>query len=184
MRPHRPPYKDRFTCWVCGSWGDEFDLLLKFWPGSNFEQRRVRLAGWQVEFERQARREELTSLHRGLGSRGMENVYGRDPREDEFCPESDAAIAELMPHVTARTPEELSEKLLLMQRALQVCAKYGLHPLGLAGRVGFEEWTRPVDMRHIAEVGISLAVCDANTCKATYCVEQRARRRQRSRARR
>lgn len=31
-RPHKPPYKDRFSCWRCGFWGTEIDLLRCLYP--------------------------------------------------------------------------------------------------------------------------------------------------------
>ena len=34
-RPHKPPHKDRFSCWSCGFWGTEIDLLSCSFPNES-----------------------------------------------------------------------------------------------------------------------------------------------------
>lgn len=49
--PPKPPYKDRFRCWVCPFRGDEFDLLLHFHPREHYGDRKARVADLRREFE-------------------------------------------------------------------------------------------------------------------------------------
>ena len=71
-RPHKEGYKDRFTCWGCGAWGDAHDLLLLVHPeeNRNYQDRLDRLARWRKEYRREikdGKQLETFSL-RGLGS--------------------------------------------------------------------------------------------------------------------
>ena len=82
--------------------------------------------------------------------------YDRDPREDEFSDECNAAMDELINYLG--TPIDVdplgfenSPYLVRIQRALEICVKHGLHPAGFAVRCGFECWRRDTEARHMAE---------------------------------
>ena len=67
------------------------------------------------------------------------------------------------------TTKALVEMMRLCERVLIICAKYKLHPVGLAHAIGFDAGNREFDAQHIADVGISFADCDGRTCEATSC---------------
>jgi hypothetical protein len=173
--PHKPEYKDRWLCFGCGNRGDEADLVKAFYPGEDWPRRRLRLDQWRQEFEARAEREQdappettgptCFSL-RGSGKESTkgENPYGREPSEDEFSPEADAALGELMDFLRRSSPAVLRVRLLLAQKALAICAKYRLHPLGFAGRCGAEVWFRDMEAQHLAEC--KDPECDVAVCRA------------------
>ena len=45
--------KDRYKCFGCGAWGDEYDILKEFFPKENFTQRRERLNEMRRQYEQQ-----------------------------------------------------------------------------------------------------------------------------------
>ena len=49
VRPHKPEHKDRWSCWACGWWGDEADLLRHFYPREDYGARLDRLEQLRVE---------------------------------------------------------------------------------------------------------------------------------------
>jgi hypothetical protein len=51
-KPHKPPHPDKFKCFACDFWGDEFDLLRHFFPGEKYRQLETRLHGFQLEYDR------------------------------------------------------------------------------------------------------------------------------------
>ncbi len=50
--PPAKGYKDRFRCFSCGFWGDEFDIIKEVHPGETFAQRKVRLAALKIDYKR------------------------------------------------------------------------------------------------------------------------------------
>ncbi len=50
--PPKNGCKDRYRCFSCGVWGDEFDLVKNFFDRENFGERRKRLAQWREDFKR------------------------------------------------------------------------------------------------------------------------------------
>ncbi len=179
--PHKPEYKDRFKCWSCGFRGDEFDLLREFFPHENFGQHQNRLAAFREDFERESKSKTVerhsTSSIRGGGRitpTRTQNAYDREPRDDEFSPETNETMKTLVESLHGeQNATAFREKLLLVQKALELCAQHGLHLAGLALRVGFEARTGGVDREHLAEVGIPISECDPKTCDASFCRNQR-----------
>ena len=157
--PH-PRYRDRFQCWSCGWWGDEHDLLIELRPELSYPDRCRLLADWRIKFERQPR---LASSFSSRGSGTIAtDVYKHDPRDDEFSEEADKAIEQLLEYIADPPSDKaLWEMLKLAQRTLEICAEFGLHPLGLAGRCHFEVWTRKMTAEHMAE-------CNDPNCE-WYC---------------
>lgn len=51
-RPDKPPHRLRWSCFGCGMWGDEADLMRMLLPGEDWPTRRRRLGEWQQEYER------------------------------------------------------------------------------------------------------------------------------------
>ena len=65
-RPHEKRFKDRWTCFGCGEWGDEMDFLRLFFPKEDYNARLGRLRELCSEYEAM---EEAVAFHpRGLGS--------------------------------------------------------------------------------------------------------------------
>ena len=50
-RPPKRGFKDRYQCFGCGAWGDEFDLLKLFFPKEDYSARRERVAALRREYE-------------------------------------------------------------------------------------------------------------------------------------
>jgi hypothetical protein len=150
--PHRYGCKDRFRCWKCGWWGDEHDFLIETRRGTSYAQRCRLLADLRTEYDRQQAKvkrsaaeleSESPSPLRGPGRQAVVDAYGRDPAGDAFCPESEAAIAELLEYMEgAPTEEAMMAALELCERVLSLCGAYRLHPLGLAERIEYERWIR------------------------------------------
>lgn len=86
--PSKPGKKDRFKCFSCGAWGDEFDLLKLYDPVgfADYGKRRAMLATWAEEYE------SLGYSYRGRG-------------EQEIDPEKlDRAVAELKALIDEGSP--------------------------------------------------------------------------------
>jgi hypothetical protein len=66
--PPKAGCKDRFRCFGCGAWGDEYDLLRLFFDRENFDQRRLRLDRWREDWKREQQPGAAAISHRGPGS--------------------------------------------------------------------------------------------------------------------
>ena len=66
--PPKAGYKDRFRCFACGAWGDEYDLLRLFFDRENFDERRLRLDRWREDWKREQQAGAAVISHRGPGS--------------------------------------------------------------------------------------------------------------------
>lgn len=174
-RPPKDAYKDRFRCWSCDWWGDEHDLLIELRPElrHRYPERCQLLAEWRIAFEReQPRQSEPVDISlRGQGS--TESAHTcisckmRDsdyiPAIDEFEPEADAAIKDLLAYLkNPPSHRALMELLQLCKKTLRICAEHGLHPLALAGRCAGEVWFRKSDAKHMTE-------CDDPDCDYRCC---------------
>lgn len=42
-RPHKAEYKDRWNCFGCGAWGDQWDFLLRIRPYEDYGNRQHRM---------------------------------------------------------------------------------------------------------------------------------------------
>jgi hypothetical protein len=92
------------------------------------------------------------------------NPYDRDPQFDEFGPEADEVTAELLAHLAHLTPAVRWRALAACGRALALCARHGLHPLGLSVRCGFERWVGASNQEHMDECRDP--ECDWYCCRA------------------
>ena len=71
VRPPKPPYPIKFSCWSCGWWGDEHDLLAHYRPRLDYGQRMMVLD----DLRRQWEALESSQISRGVG----EYVDRRNP---------------------------------------------------------------------------------------------------------
>jgi hypothetical protein len=63
-RPSKPGEKDRWSCWSCGKWGDEFDLLTWAFPGDDYSVRQRRLDMLRLEFDASSPEEKVSAAAR------------------------------------------------------------------------------------------------------------------------
>ena len=164
IRPPKQGFPVKFKCHRCGIWGDESDLMKEFYPGEDWPRRRVRLDQWRNDFKQETQSDESVFIFRGPGStHNNQNTYDRDLRADEFSPDADSAIAALLEYLGDPPSEKALLKMLgVAQKSLEICAEFGLHPLGLAGRCGFLIWSRDSLQRHAAECDDALC---GNECR-------------------
>jgi len=90
-RPPRPGFKDRFQCFSCGWWGDEYDILREFYPGERFPELRVRLNALRIDWEQEVQAEWQSSSYRGRGQTGNPALAWADLRQafhDNETPEA------------------------------------------------------------------------------------------------
>lgn len=169
--PHKPEYKDRARCHRCGFRGDEADLIRFFNPREGWTQRRAKLADWFAAWNAGHVPEPVGIFHRGLESTEPSHVCvsckmrdsDYDPAKDEFEPEADAAIKDLLAYLkNPPSHRALMELLQLCKKTLRICAEHGLHPLALAGRCAGEVWFRKSDAKHMTE-------CDDPDCDYRCC---------------
>ncbi len=156
--PHKPQFRDRFRCWSCNFRGDLCDWLKEQHPEENYGDRLARIDQLRREWQAQRERDEPAAYFvRGAGSlRTSEKAYDRDPREDEFSTECDSAVTELGAH------DLPIDALKSQEEALRICAKYGLHPLGLAERLAFIAWVEETDREHMEG-------CEDPNCEWACC---------------
>jgi hypothetical protein len=168
--PDRQPYKHRARCWSCEFRGDVFDVLRFFHPEENFPQHRERLAQLEAKW-RASGADSLTSPgdagstpvpRKCLACKLKDGNY--DPQDEEFGPEADAAIDELLRGLDFIDDYQLIIKLCRSAlHVLELCARHNIHPLGLASRCGFELWRRESDAAHMSECnGVD---CDCACCR-------------------
>lgn len=178
--PHKVQFRDRARCWSCGFRGDAADMLRAFDPDLPWRETMALLDDLRAEYEG---KEPLTySPGVAGGERSLPAICpkcsakmsGQELEwlvaDEEFSARAESAANELLAYMgKAPSAKAFREALLLVQHGLEICAKHGLHPASFAHRVGFEEWTRVMEMEHVEEVGTSLADCDAATCQASRC---------------
>jgi len=141
--------------------------MKNFFDKENFGDRKTRMDQWRQDYQREVGPEQRTILFRGGRNHNTmktTNAYERDPMEDEFNAEANAAIEELLAYLKDPPSDKaLIELLRVSQKTLEICGRHGLHPLGFAGRCGHEAWKRESLIRHVAE-------CDdpecGNECRA------------------
>ncbi len=166
--PPKPGYKDRFRCFSCGAWGDEYDLVKLFYDKENFCDRKDRLDHWRQDYEREDQLEPVGINHPGRGrvkpGSYLEYKFGvrYDPQVDEFEPATDEAIGRLLDDLVNPLMDCFPKVIEISKRTLEICAEFGVHPATLAGRCGFEIWSREREREHLAE-------CDDPDCVAVCC---------------
>ena len=70
-RPHHEQFKDRWTCFGCGAWGDELDFLKMYFPDEDYNDRLERIASLWKEYQGQIdelEQPDITHIPRGRGS--------------------------------------------------------------------------------------------------------------------
>lgn len=72
-RPHLPQYKDRWSCFGCGLWGDEFDLLRHLYPAEDYSARLDRLRKLRAEYKATGLEDSVVISQR-LGSTAGETI--------------------------------------------------------------------------------------------------------------
>ncbi len=167
--PHKAQFRDRALCWHCGFRGDAADMTQEFFPDEPWTDRQARIDAAHERYK--AGR--ANDLH-PPGAAGMEKAkdgylkfkYGDnyDPHVDEFDAPADAAVLDLLQDFKKNSPGEfeLVAPFKIAERALEVCADRGLHPLAFAGRCQAEAWFRELDREH-------LAGCHDPNCEAAVC---------------
>lgn len=169
--PHKAQYKDTVYCHRCGFRGDEADLLKLFDSRERWPERRARLEAMHADWKRLCREEEPTFSSRGKRGGEPDRVYDTDPREDEFSDEADRAVGDLRTFIGLPSSlESYLGMMALVEKSCRICARYQLHPEGLAGRVGFEAWVMETEVNHLRE-------CDDPTCEWSCCVKRRQKKR-------
>src|SRR5437764_5152931 len=85
--PPKAGCKDRFKCWSCGAWGDEFDLLKELYPDEDYSARLLRMEQLGAQYrDAQSAPKPKPISNRGAWSHNTQqamerNAYERDPRE-------------------------------------------------------------------------------------------------------
>ncbi len=149
VRPPMANYPVKYKCFRCDAWGDEFDLLKFYFPNEDFSQRKERIARMEEAYQAG----DFALSLRGPGSKPLQNPYDRDPRLDEFSDEADEGVGELLRQFDA-SPDDLLMVAKLVRycgKALSICARHSLHPLGFAGRCEYEAWSREALIEHAAQ---------------------------------
>ena len=186
VRPAKGNHPIKYKCFRCEQWGDSVDLLKLFFPKEAIGQRKRRLHFLHKDYEAGVMPDESTTVFPFRGSAGH-----RQKRTEVVCPkcttemskddlESLVAFDEFEPEtiqaaeLVAKELEDVSAKkyrwaMRFAQRALELSAKCGVHPLVLAGQIGFLEWSEGMNREHIEQVGHGLADCDQDTCMAQRC---------------
>lgn len=152
--PDKPEFRHRFRCWSCGFRGDIHDWLVEQHPEENYGDRLARIDQLRREWQEKGDREPRALHSRGF--LGSTKAYDREPMQDEFSDDADAAVADLRAY-------DLDTDVLKAQvEALTICGKYGLNPAGLARRIGFIAWVEEKEHEHMAG-------CKDPKCKYACC---------------
>jgi hypothetical protein len=133
LPPHEK-YKDRFRCFACNEWGDEWDLLKIFYDRENYGDRRDRWQKLREDYEREQEPYSPCGLWRPEQIRIVELLF--NPALYLFSEDTDSAFSDLLATITESAA--VIDTLRLMQRTLEVCAQHSLHPAVLAGRCQVE----------------------------------------------
>jgi hypothetical protein len=166
--------------------GDEADLLQGLDPGEKWPERERRLGQLRQDYEQfladnitpdntnGKNKGETTILSPGTG-RGSRHVCYRcrmkdtDPKEDAFEPPAAAAVAEILGALDEALPGVATEDALrLCEKVLEVCVARDLHPLALAGRCGFEAWSRETSRWDVENCRCRQKGCWGNRCRAVH----------------
>lgn len=145
--PHKPQYKDRYKCHRCGEFGDEKDLVEHFNKDASPQQIQKLLTTFAEDFDRDP---PVSPRGRGSLRPSAETIaaYGRDPQEDEYCPESDAALKELIETLDESSPAVRQAAFEMAALALRACGNHKLHPLGFAVRLEGEAMGLEGDIKY------------------------------------
>ncbi len=157
-RAPKPGYKDRFTCFGCGWWGDEYDLLREFYPSENFPLLQNRLDALSAEYRRAAKAgpEAAGVILPGTGS----TKPTEGPRNDRR--DLDGAWAEFM--------DDLRGWGLGQDFALSLLTKFSerceTNNVGMDALLkywrDFDAWIAETDQQHLEE-------CDDPQCDTIVC---------------
>lgn len=155
--PDKPEFKHRYKCWTCNFRGDLADWIREQHPGETYGEHLARIDRLRQEWQALKDREPLALHSRGLAGSIHARGYGcDDPRDHEFCDEADVAVMELK---ADDTPTDILRE---QERALEVCARHGLHPLGFARRLEFIAWVEETEHEHMAG-------CEDPNCEWACC---------------
>jgi hypothetical protein len=152
-RPSSPRHRDRFSCWSCRWWGDEFDLLREF-------GRAGLLAEWRREHQEQQEAAVTTTP----------NDDGTGPGRGPDFPPRGRETGATRPNADRRSLDLAQANLLPGEHQALVTAaaaarREGVDLEALAAKCrGFDEWVEQSTARHLAEC--QDPVCDAVCCRA------------------
>ncbi len=187
VRPAKGNHPIKFKCFKCEQWGDSVDLLTMFFPKDNIRQRKRRLHLLHKDYEAGVMpSDQSTALFSFRGPAGHRKHKAEvicpkcttEMHEDEldylvsdgeFSDETVAMAKSLYEMLEDVSAEEYRKLMKFAQKALEVSAEGGIHPLVLAGQVGFLEWSEGINREHIEQVGHGLADCDHDICMAKKC---------------
>ncbi|MGA2064139.1 MAG: CHC2 zinc finger domain-containing protein [Thermoguttaceae bacterium] len=154
--PPKAGCKDRFRCFGCGAWGDEYDLMKLFYDRENFSERRDRMEQWREDWKR-----DQPLFHRGPGRvKVAEQVAGpgNDPRDVDIVWAGltmDLEAEDISQAVALRVLSEAADHCKRNNVSLEALLKYWQR---------FEEWIAETGRQHLAEC--TDPNCDAIVCRA------------------
>jgi hypothetical protein len=124
--PPKAGCKDRYRCFSCGVWGDEYDLVKNFFDCENFGERRKRLAKWREDFKRDVPAGDSPVIPSGDRGATRQSTVARDDQRDV-----EAAFADLPP-----------AEICVMAAAARIDRRLKLTPSPLANYcLSFETWS-------------------------------------------
>jgi hypothetical protein len=79
VRPHKPPHRDRWSCFRCGAWGDEIDLIRLIHPEMSPDQHVSYWHKLNDAFNTATPAEQLREPKPGGGEEGGEEAIHSSP---------------------------------------------------------------------------------------------------------
>lgn len=190
-RPDVPEFAHKLSCFACGRWGDEFDILKWGGMGRSYEERRdVILPALRAEFDALPKDGRPAGVQSSAGSapdgrraaaarvcpkcRAEEGEPGRHDVMAGAC-DAGGAVEELVEELDDLdapgddggkrghlSPDEAELALTAAVAALQLCHAHGLHPLAMAQAIGQTIYFERAEREHWA--GCADRDCDHAVC--------------------
>lgn len=156
--PHKPPHKDRFTCWVCPFRGDAADLMRYFYPHERYPQHLDRLADLQHEYDCEMGRaaESLQSAPAGGPGQAATSSSGEPGMMSRAF--DHRRVSDTWAELTRDERDVLIAARRIMDEKTDDISFFALTDFCL----GFQEWAEQSEQRHYAE-------CQDPDCSARVC---------------
>ncbi len=145
--PRKDGCKDRFKCWSCGFWGDEYDLLKMMYDRENFSDRKRRLEQMREDYNREFEEESETLEPKAV------DIFSRGDlgRTKQAEPDLDNAWA-MMLNVMKETETADYFALQILNQAKECCELYDTTIDDLVEHWNdFEQWKLEWEQRCIDE---------------------------------
>ncbi len=155
--PPKHGNKDRYRCFACGVWGDEYDLMKLFYDNENFAQRRERMDAWREDHQRD-----------DIVPTNLLTIRGEGSTERQVA-DSDDGLMEAWSGITDWIQQEDIGQETALRIVIEFEKQADQHGVSMKGLIGYWkevwDWLQQPDPQHLE--------CDDPDCEDRICRQAR-----------